>query len=364
MTTRESLQWLKKPVEDRLRLVIDTIPTMVWSLLPDGSVDYVNQRWLDYTGLTMKEALANANNIVHAEDLPRAMDRWLADKAAGEPSEDVMRLRRADGKYRWFLVRTVPLRDEDGIIVKWYGTSTDIEDHKQAEEALRESETRFRDSGVELRALSRRLVDLQESERRELSRELHDRVGQNVTALKINLGILHSALATGGNDEVLARVDDSAALLESTMDTIKSVLYELRPPMLDDLGLAAALQWHARNFSKRTGISVAVRASERAARLTPQVEIALFRIAQEGLNNVAKHAGAHSAEITLDQENGECVMSVRDDGVGFGVGDAPDKSNPGLGLVTMRERSQAVGGRFEVRGLPEVGTLLTVRIPL
>jgi signal transduction histidine kinase len=96
----------------------------------------------------------------------------------------------------------------------------------------------------------------------------------------------------------------------------------------------------------------------------PQVQIALFRVAQEALNNVAKHAGARHAEIALDEEDGDCVMSVRDDGIGFDVGEnAYDKPRAGIGMVTMRERSQAVGGRFEVQALPERGTRLTVRVP-
>jgi PAS domain S-box-containing protein len=480
----EEIQALSRQKEDHLRLVIGTIPTMAWSVLPGGAVDFVNQRWLDYTGLSLEKALEEVNRTVHPEDLPSVMEKWLVDMAAGEPCEYELRLRRADGEYRWFLIRTVPLRDGQGKIVKWYGTATDIEDRKRAEDALRESEEKFRQlaenarevfwmttpgmdellyvnpayasiwgrsleslrrqprsfmeaihpedreqvvdilegqrkrgfeveyrvvrpdgsvrwirdrgfpvkdqsgkvyrvagiaediterrqagdavrrSAAELQALSRRLVELQESERRQLSRELHDRVGQNLTALKINLDILQTALASQGNDEVRARVDDSAALLESTMDAIENVMSELRPPMLDDHGLAAALDWHARNFSRRTGIAVGVRAGEPAVRPALQVEIALFRIAQEALNNVAKHARAQRVEIALDHANGECVMSVQDDGIGFdGVQDASDRPKPGLGIVTMRERAQAVGGRFEVQALPGCGTQLTVRVP-
>jgi len=104
--------------EDRLRLVIDTIPTMAWSLRPDGVVDFVNQRWLEFTGLSLEEALANATRTVHPEDLPGVMEKWRTDMAVGEPCEYELRLRRADGEYRWFLVRTVPLRNEQGNIVK------------------------------------------------------------------------------------------------------------------------------------------------------------------------------------------------------------------------------------------------------
>jgi len=478
------IQALSQKKEDHLRLVIDTIPTMAWSVRPDGVVDFLNQRWLDYSGLSLEQYVKDPTGPIHPEDIPRVLEKWRGGMAVGEPYEDEMRLRRADGEYRWFLVRTVPLRDEQGKIVKWYGTSTDIEDRKRAEMALQKNEqllsetqvlgrtgswehnlvtgeiantegnlrlffgddhskgARFedfagvvhqddreyvsarhaqllaeggprdieyrvvwpdgsvhvlfgratvvrdaagrplrvygtnvditerkraenalRDSGVQLQALSRRLVELQESERKELARELHDRVGQSLTALKINIDILQPALASQGNAEVLARVADSAALLESTMDTIENVMSELRPPMLDDHGLAAALDWHARNFSRRTGIAVAVRAREPALRPALQVEIALFRIAQEALNNVAKHARAHRVEIELDHANGECVMSVRDDGIGFdGVEDASDKPKPGLGMVTMRERAQALGGDFEVQALPGRGTQLTVRV--
>src|SRR5229473_703232 len=114
--------------EEHLRLVIDTIPTMAWSLRPDGVVDFVNQRWMDYTGLSLEEAIAEPTRIMHPEDLPGAMAEWGANMAAEEPFEDEMRLRRADGEYRWFLVRTDPLRDEQGNLVKWYGAAIDIED--------------------------------------------------------------------------------------------------------------------------------------------------------------------------------------------------------------------------------------------
>src|SRR3989440_2575575 len=123
----------KPHTEDFLRLVIDRIPTMVWSLTPEGVLDFVNQRWLDYTGISFEEAIQEPNGIVHPEDLSRVMGKWLKDMAAGESSEDEMRLRRAGGEYRWFLIRTVPFFDEQGKIVKWYGTSTDIEDRKRTE---------------------------------------------------------------------------------------------------------------------------------------------------------------------------------------------------------------------------------------
>jgi PAS domain S-box-containing protein len=127
--------------EDRLRLVIDTIPAHVWSAAPDGSVDFINRRWLVSTGLSAEKGLGwNWDSVVHSDDLPRFVDGWHRALAVGEPMESEARLWQADGKYRWFLIRNVPLRDELGNIVKWYGTSIDIEDRKQAEDALRQSQ--------------------------------------------------------------------------------------------------------------------------------------------------------------------------------------------------------------------------------
>jgi two-component system sensor histidine kinase UhpB len=351
------IQVLSEQKEADLRLVIDTIPTMAWSLRADGTLDFINRRWLDYAGLSLKEALENPTGTIHPDDLSGIMETWRGHIADGKGYEEEMRLRRADGEYRWFLVRTVPLRDERGNIVKWFGTSIDIEDRKRVADSLQQSAT-------ELRAMSRQLVDVQESERRNLARELHDRVGQNLTALKINLELLGPALNAQGDGNARARMIDSEALLESTIKTIDDVTSELRPQMLDDFGLAAALERYAREFSARTGIAVAVRGTTPSDRPAPQVEIALFRIAQEALNNVAKHAGARRVEIVLEHANGECTMSVQDDGIGLqGTVDTSDNANPRLGMVTMRERSQAIGGRFKVGTLPEGGTRLTVRVP-
>ena len=218
----------------------------------------------------------------------------------------------------------------------------DITEQKQTEHALRSS-------AEQLTALSRRLVEIQETERRQLSRELHDRVGQNLTALSINLDILGSTLADERHAEQRARLNDSSALLESTVDSIENVMAELRPPMLDDYGLLPALHWYAKDFSKRTGIEVSVAGNESAERPAPEMEIALFRIAQEALTNVAKHAGATRVEIVLEHPDSRCVMTVTDNGIGVepaqrGAGHAPWPRHGDDARALA-----GVGGRFSVQ---------------
>jgi PAS domain S-box-containing protein len=137
---RKSFQEIQA-LKDQLRLVIDTIPGSIWSALPDGSAEFLNQRWLEYTGLSLREGLDWGGKVaVHPEDLARFMDDWRAAFTEGKPLETEARLRRADGEYRWLLIRAVPLRDDTGKIVKWYGTSADIEDQKRAEETLRKAQ--------------------------------------------------------------------------------------------------------------------------------------------------------------------------------------------------------------------------------
>ena len=141
ITERKEAENRLRQSERQLRLSIDTIPAMAWITLPDGTLEFINQRWRDYTGLSLQEALKDPLGTIYTEELSRVLENWQRDMAARRTSEDEMRLRRADGEYRWFLVRTAPLFDERGTILRWYGTSADIEDLKRAEEALLETQS-------------------------------------------------------------------------------------------------------------------------------------------------------------------------------------------------------------------------------
>jgi signal transduction histidine kinase len=293
---------------------------------------------------------------VHTEDRA-AVDAALRHSFdSGEDREIEHRIQTGDATVRWVHTIAHPTRRDHRALVP--GTIMDITSRKLAEEELKTS-------AGQLQALSRRLVDIQEFERRRFSRELHDLVGQNLTALSINLDILRTQIGDNAGEALHLRLGDSAALLESTTGAIENVMSELRPPMLDDYGLLPALQWYGNDFTRRTGIEVTIEGDERMARLAPDAEIALFRITQEALNNVAKHARAKCVDIKLARENAHCIMSVADDGIGFdGESGSKLRRRPGLGMVTMRERTQAIGGAFEFEAVSGRGTRVTVRIPV
>ncbi len=216
----------------------------------------------------------------------------------------------------------------------------------------------------ELRALSARLTDAGEQERRSIARELHDQVGQNLTALGISLSMLRSQLPPAGAGPLHARIDDSLKLLEETTARVRSLMTELRPPVLDDYGLAAAVEWYVREFGLRADLVVEVTAPGGPRRMDPAREITLFRILQEALTNVAKHAAASRVQVLLEDGDGLVRMSVKDDGKGFEPGLRDRAQRPTWGLLNMSERARTIDGTCRVESAPGRGTMVVVEAPL
>ncbi len=220
------------------------------------------------------------------------------------------------------------------------------------------------DQREQLRALTARLSELQEAERQHLARELHDRVGQNLTALGINLNIVRSQLSPEAHGAAIARIDHSLQLVAETVERIRDVMAELRPPVLDDYGLLAALRWHGERFAHYAGLTVYVEGEECTPRLPLAVELALFRIVQEALTNIARHARAEQVTITLSTPDDRAQLTIADDGIGFDLLEQRRSTDrPKWGLMTMRERVEAVDGRLQIDSSPGHGTriLVTVR---
>ena len=251
---------------------------------------------------------------------------------------------------RWFENRIYP--SSDGISIFF----TDITAEVRAQEELRAS-------AEQLRALGARLDAIREEERRVIAREIHDQIGQALTALKLDLGWIrgqldgHAAGAAGG------RLSAMDALVDQTIETARRVSATLRPAILDDLGLPAAIAWQAREFEQRTGVRCEVDVPDDGARaLAPATALVLFRIVQEALTNVARHAGARQARIRLALEGAEAALTVADDGRGV---TAEELAGPtSLGLAGMRERAIAAGGKVTVTGAAGRGTTVSVRVPV
>ncbi len=210
----------------------------------------------------------------------------------------------------------------------------------------------------ELKELSARLLSAQEEERRTISRELHDEVGQSLSALLMEAGNA-AATVPDGSIEVRRHVESIKKLAEASVNVIRNMTLLLRPSMLDDFGLVPALEWQAREVSKRTGLRVHVAAEESAGELSDELKTCIYRVVQEALHNCARHSQARSVKVIVRQEPNRIILSVEDDGHGFDV-----RRVRGLGLVGMEERVHHLGGAFEVESKPGSGTKVAVELPL
>ena len=212
---------------------------------------------------------------------------------------------------------------------------------------------------AELKQLSARLLEAQEDERRLISRELHDEVGQALTGVLVEMANLSTLIRNKEESALSKKADEIKRLLEESIGVVRNMALLLRPSMLDDLGLVPALQWQAREASKRSGLWVKVAAEEVSEELTEEHKTCIYRIVQEALHNIVQHANARNVRITVAQEPDRLLLSIQDDGRGFN----PPQGR-GMGLIGMEERVSALGGRLVVESASGEGTLLRVALPL
>jgi signal transduction histidine kinase len=214
----------------------------------------------------------------------------------------------------------------------------------------------------QLRALSRRLLTAQEEERRRLAVELHDELGQVLTAVKISLG---SLARESGASAAPAHLNDATASVDRAMERVRDLALDLRPSLLDDLGLGAAIRSHADKFARTTQIETRL-SIDAVPRLPPDLETACFRVAQEALTNVARHARARNVWVDLHLDAEALDLRVRDDGIGFDAKLARERAMGGasMGLLGMQERVALAGGEYELKDRPEGGTEVRARFPL
>jgi PAS domain S-box-containing protein len=260
------------------------------------------------------------------------------------------RVVRPEGAVRWLQARGQLELDPAGRPVRIYGTGQDITELKQAEDDLEKSRQ-------QLRALSAHLQSVREEERKRIAREIHDELGQAMTALKIDLAWLSKKT----NDEsVLGKVQSMSTLLNETIQTVRRIATELRPAILDDLGLPAAIEWQAQEFEKRTGIPCELRISPEVS-ITSGPSTELFRVFQEILTNIARHARATQIHVILEMQADHLMLEVRDNGIGIRQTQVWDIRS--IGLTGMRERVRLLGGEILINGIPGQGTTVVVQAP-
>jgi PAS domain S-box-containing protein len=337
--------------EARFRTMADHAAVMIWVLDEAQHPIFLNRRSLDFAGLPPEEAVARWRELLHPDDAEGLRAIIKPAWQARQPFEAEYRVRRSDGEYRWLANQAVPRLAPDGTFLGYIGSAIDITEHRRAEE--------------ELHRLSARLLQLQDEERRRVARDLHDVTAQDLFALTINLARLQHLVPSTVRavQELLA---DTRALGDQSLRELRTLSYVLHPPVLDEIGLASALEWYVDGFRRRSGIDVALAISGETGRLPEDVETALFRIVQEGLTNIHRHSGSGTASITLTRASDAICLRIEDQGRGLAVertAAADARPSPGVGIPGMRERVRQLGGRLEIVSNGR-GTTVTATVPL
>src|SRR5262245_34500606 len=349
------------PHEGRYRMLFERSPLPMWV------VDTQTLRFLavNDAALRLYEYARDQFLGLTAVDIRRAEDdatfREFLRSEGGEVHY---------GRFR-HIKKTGEQVDVDGVghLVAWRGRPArlvqinDVTERLRTQQTLERLNRELELSHERLRALSRRLFEVQEEERRRLARDLHDDVGQALTALKIQL---ESVARAGGEAAARSRVDECVDTVQHTLERVRQLSLSLRPPQLDDLGLAAAVRSHLDRQARVAGLQAHFETEDAPQGLAPDTETACFRVAQEAINNVLRHARARNLWVRLFSAGGRLAISVRDDGRGFDLDSVRERSANGssLGLIGMEERMALAGGSFELRSSPGQGTILLATFPL
>jgi len=339
--------------EARFRALASNLPGMVFNLQRDATGEYrflyVSEGSLRLLGLKQHELRGAAKRFfdaLHADDRERLAAALAESAHTGGPLVWEGRLKSSE---RWIDMRSLPHRNDEGVVL-WTGIATDISRAKRTEAELRESRT-------QLVSLSSHLEEVREEERERIARDIHDELGSILVRLKIEAALLASKLPP----EQSAKARSIENLLDQAMGTASRVARQLRPGILKEFGLPAAIECQADDFAHSTGIACKAQCDE-GIELDPDTALALFRIVQEALTNVAKHANATLAFVRLKRENGNIALEIRDNGCGISERDMEKPRS--FGLRGIRERVQSLNGGFHIGTAEQGGALLVLRIPL
>lgn len=352
----------RKRAEETLRFqahLLNTVGQAVIATDLKGTITYWNRHAEVLYGWLAREALGRNVTELTVPDISRQQRaEILATLHAGRTWSGEFLVHRRGGATFTALVTDTPVYDINGNLIGIIGTSIDVTERKRAENELRESREA-------LRALAAQLQSIREEERKRIARDMHDELGQALTGFKMDLAWMRARLQKDDPLErqpLLDKIDAAGAMIDETSGTIRRLCAELRPGVLDDLGLRAAVEWQAREFTRRTAIRCDVVSDEGELDLTSDQSTAVFRIFQEILTNVARHAGATRVNVKLRVAGGVLMLDARDDGRGINPDEMAGARS--LGLLGMRERAIAIGGELQIRPASGGGTTVALTVPL
>ncbi len=353
ITAQKQAEQSLRESEQRYRTVTDAAPIMVWMAGTDKLCFYFNKGWLDFVGRTLEEESGRgwAANV-HPDDLDRCWQIYSSGFDARHPFEMEYRLRHQSGVYRWIFDRGVPRYAPDGTFEGYVGGCLDIHDRKEAAERIRIADE------------SLRLITVQDEERRRIAREFHDSAGQTLTVLGLNVAQLVQDAKTI-SPELAREGTEIEEVVQQLHREIRTASYLLHPPLLDEAGIKAAISGYVQGVAERSGLAIDLDISEGFGRLPSDIELAIFRIVQECLTNIHRHAESKTAWIRVAREDASVYIEVRDEGKGMSrerLAEVQAKGS-GVGITGIRERLRRLRGEVTIESSSS-GTTVCAKIPI
>ncbi len=353
ITAQKQAEQALRESEQLFRVVTDASPIMVWLSGTDKLCYYFNKGWLDFVGRTLEQESGNgwAENV-HPEDFDRCLQIYVTNFDARRPFEMEYRMRHHTGQYRWILDRGVPRFAPDGTFEGYVGGCLDIHNQKEAAEKVRIADDMTR------------LMKAQDEERRRIARELHDSAGQTLTVLGLSLAELVERAQVIA-PELAKEGKEIEGVVQQLHREIRTTSYLLHPPLLDECGLASALNSYVEGLAERSRIAIALDVAANVGRLPTDMELAIFRVVQECLTNILRHSGSETALIRVGRERKNIRVEVRDHGKGISPQRLSEiqSHGAGVGIMGVRERLRQFHGEMKIESNAS-GTSVIVSIPM
>ncbi|MBI3137617.1 MAG: PAS domain S-box protein [Sphingobacteriales bacterium] len=342
--------------EQQYRDVVDNTREIIFQTDAQGHWTFLNPAWTEILGYTVKESIGrHFSDFVIPGDRPGSEEKFRALLSQETPYiRYELRFTSKEERICWIEVNARLLSGPEDQVMGATGILTDITERKKNEQAIGET-------ARQLRELSAHLQDIREEERTAIAREIHDELGQQLTVLKIDFSWLESRLSLGDNNKLLAdKFSDISDLLDRAVKTVRRMSTSLRPSMLDDLGLVATIDWYLADFGRRANLKTEFIHSSEEFEMPDKMRTALFRIFQESVTNVIRHAEATTVVVELKREGAYIRLSIKDNGKGFDTRSVSGKRT--LGLLGMKERSLLMGGECSIESIPGMGTTVSVQM--
>ena len=361
ITERNRAEEALRASEEQYRRLVETAHDLIWSIDAEGKFTFLNSAAQELFGYSPAELIGRSFlEIGGPDNYPDSLETFSQFIAQTDKFGEVeAHVRHRDGRQFILSINSTVLRDSNGAAIGMTGTSRDITEIKRAEKERERLLEEVRAGRERLQNLAHQLVTAQESERRFVANELHDEIGQALTGLKIMLDTW-GKLPAG---VIASRLSEAQELAGKLVDQVHDLSLDLHPTMLDDLGLVPALLWCFKRYTSQTGVRVSFDQSGLDGRFAPEIETAAFRIVQEALTNVARHAGVREATVRVWATEGVLHIQIQDHGKGFRA-KRDSTASASVGLAGMRERSLALGGEIVVESNPGIGTQVMVELPL